>query len=306
MNILLDSFNHLMHQFDGFFHLCFLVSVFIFVVGALWVLIRILIPLWNLSIEITNFTNGKSMAFEKPSRGIAEIDEMRRTLQQMALQLKAAADREVTYRNALIDSQEHERMRIARELHDDTIQSLVVTTHNIDRATQAVTQTQDDALAHLKTARQQIVSTIDCLRRLIADLRPTVLDELGLLTAIEMLCEQNEHVSFAIDGDMPDINQTQELTLFRTAQEALHNAERYSKAEHIQVHMVCVDSAVKFEICDDGVGFEIPCQLQEFAKQGHFGLLGIRERVQHLGGELNLQSGLNAGTKLAVTLPILA
>lgn len=304
MNVVLDSLNHLLHQFDGFFHLCFLVSVSIFIVGVLWVLIRILIPMWNLSIEITKFAEGKPNAFEKSIRGIAEIEQMRRTLLQMSIQIKTAAEREVIYRNALIDSQENERMRIARELHDDTIQALVVTMHNIDRASQAISQSPSSMVTHLKSARQQVVSTIDCLRRLIADLRPTVLDELGLVTAIEMLCEQNAHVSLVVDEALPEINETHELALFRTAQEALHNAERYSNAEHIQVHLTCAGDAVCFEVCDDGIGFEVPGQLQEFAKQGHFGLLGIRERVQYLGGELNLQSTINAGTRLAVTLPV--
>ncbi len=306
MSILLDSFNHFMHQFDGFFHLCFLVSVFIFIVGAVWVFIRILIPLWDLSIEITNFTNGKSASFGKPSRGIAEIEELRKTLQQMRSQLKAAEEREVIYRNALIDSQENERMRIARDLHDDTIQSLVVTTHNVDRASHSIANNSEDTITYLKAARQQISNTIDSLRRLIANLRPTVLDELGLITAIEMLCEQNEHISFTVDGHLPEINQTQELTLFRTAQEALHNAQHYANAKHIRVHLSCADSSLKFEVDDDGIGFELPRQLQEFAVQGHYGLLGIRERVQHLGGELNVQSGKNAGTRIAVTLPVLS
>lgn len=306
MNVFADALNHLLHQFDGFFHLCFLVSICIFVVGVIWVLLRILIPLWDLSIEVTKVTKGNKDVFLKPSRGIAEIEELRRTLRSMTIQLSAAEERELVFRNALIDSQENERRRIARELHDDTIQSLVVISHNVDRASQAICAMQGNALEHLQTARQMLNGAVDSLRRLIVNLRPTVLDELGLVTAIEMLCETDTRVCFRLDGQLPEINQTQELALFRTAQEALHNAEYYAKAQHINVHLICKDELVKFEVIDDGVGFDIPSQLQEFAMQGHFGLLGIRERVQHLGGELNLQSTKNSGTTLAITLPLIA
>ena len=180
----------------------------------------------------------------------------------------------------------------------------MVTTHNIDRASQSVASSHEDALVNLKIARQQLIDTIDCLRRLIANLRPTVLDELGLVTAIEMLCEQNEHISFAIGGHAREIDHAQELALFRTAQEALLNAKRYAKAKHIRTRLSYSKTAVIFEVCDDGIGFEVPPQLQVFASAGHYGLLGIYERVKYLGGELKVDSTFNAGTQIAVTLPV--
>lgn len=306
MSVFLDSLGHFVHQFESFFHLCFLVSVFIFVVGTVWVLLRILIPLWDLSLQLTAFTNGQPHTFERPSRGIAEVEQLRKILFQMATQLQAAQERELLYRNALVDSQENERKRIARELHDDTIQSLVLCIHNIDRVSQTIDNKRDDKESILNTTRNQILDTIDCLRRLIANLRPTVLDELGLVTAIEMLCEQNGRITFNTDGELRTINHAQELALFRSAQEAFRNAEQYAKADHIHARLVYSNASVTFEVYDDGIGFKVPCQLQELVLQGHYGLLGMFERVKYLGGEFKVQSALNTGTRITVTLPLTA
>lgn len=306
MSVFLDSLAHFTHQFESFFHLCFLVSVFLFVVGTVWVLFRILIPLWNLSLQLTAFTNGESHTFENPSRGIAEVEQLRKILYQMATQLQAAQERELLYRNALVDSQENERKRIARELHDDTIQSLVLCIHNIDRASQTVDNSAEETATILNVTRKKVIDTIDCLRRLIANLRPTVLDELGLVTAIEMLCEQNEHITFKTDGELRTINHAQELALFRSAQEAFRNAEQYARADHIRARLVYTNASVTFEVQDDGIGFKVPSPLQELASEGHYGLLGMFERVKHLGGELKVQSVLNTGTRIIVTLPLTA
>lgn len=95
----------------------------------------------------------------------------------------------------------------------------------------------------------------------------------------------------------------QELAIFRAAQEAINNAEHHAGAKCITVTLSYSASSVTLEVCDDGRGFEIPQQLQEFAVRGHYGLMGIRERILHLGGRLNLNSELTVGTRVTVTLP---
>jgi signal transduction histidine kinase len=111
------------------------------------------------------------------------------------------------------------------------------------------------------------------LRQMIGNLRPTILDELGLAAAIEVLCEKYEKLEFTVIGEAYGIDQTHELAIFRAAQEAIHNAERHAQAKKIVATLTYSPAAVTLEVCDDGVGFQIPHQLQEFLVRGHYGLL---------------------------------
>ncbi len=158
---------------------------------------------------------------------------------------------------------------------------------------------------HLENARTQLLQTIDNLRQLIGDLRPTMLDELGLAVALEALCEKHPTLEFEVVGEAVAINHAQELAIFRAAQETIHNAESHARASRIVARLVYSDREISLEVCDNGIGFPVPPQLQEFALRGHYGLLGLRERSQHLGGCLSLISEAAAGTVVRVTLPIL-
>jgi signal transduction histidine kinase len=142
----------------------------------------------------------------------------------------------------LTESQENERKRIARDIHDDTIQSLVLVAHNIERATQSTKMNENHLREHLETARRQLIQTIDNLRQMIANLRPTILDELGLAAAIEVLCEKHQILEFSIVGDVYGIDQSHELAIFRAAQEAIYNAERHAQANRVTSHSYCTSS----------------------------------------------------------------
>lgn len=296
---------HLEHvvQFDGMLHWCFLIALFGFFVSLSWVVVRVLLPLRQLVKLAEGIGEGDFAIFAEPIHGIAEIDRLRVRLHQMMEQLQSGQERERAYQNALTDSQEHERMRIAREIHDDTIQSLILVTHHLERATSAANTEQDGLPVHLKNARNQLLNTIDRLRSLIANLRPTILDEMGLVMAVEALCETHAALDFQVVGNACELQPAQELALFRTAQEAIHNAERHAQASQINAMLIYSETEVTLKVSDDGVGFEVPNQLQEFAAKGHYGLLGIRERVRHLGGNLSLTSNMKIGTEIEVRVP---
>jgi signal transduction histidine kinase len=296
--------DHLFH-FDGILHWCFLIAVFGFWMGLIWVVVRILLPLRRLAKQAADLLDGQLPAFDEPIRGIGEIDQLRCSLQYMMGQIQSAQERENAYRHALMEIQENERKRIAREIHDDTIQSLVLVAHHIERAAQMTEAVDSDTHIYLKNARSQIVLTVDNLRQMIANLRPTALDELGLVVAIEMLCEGYRNIEFSVMGHVYQIEHMQELAIFRAAQEAINNAEQHAGARHITVKLSYTASTVTLEVCDDGAGFQIPQQLQEFAVRGHYGLLGIRERMLDLGGQLHLTSELTLGTRVSVTVPAL-
>lgn len=302
MTEVINHAEHLFH-FDGILHWCFLIAVFGFLIGLAWVIVRVLIPLRRLAKQAAGMMEGNLPTFDGHVSGIREIEQLRRSLQYMTQQIKTAQERETGYRNALTESQENERMRIAREIHDDTIQSLVLVAHSIERAAQTTKLNEHNPGGHLENARTQLIHTIDCLRQMIANLRPTLLDELGLASAIEVLCEKHPTLEFSVIGDEYATNQAQELAIFRAAQEAIYNAERHAKAKHIVATLTYSKSAIRLEVCDDGIGFQIPEQLQEFVSHGHYGLIGIRERILHLGGQINLTSELAAGTRVTVTVP---
>ena len=300
-NVINDA-SQIVH-FDGVLHWCILISLFIFLIGMLWVTLRVLLPLRRLAKQAASIIDGKLPEFDTPSSGIWEVEQLRRSLQHMIGQIKQAQEREIVYRNALTESQETERLRIAREIHDDTIQSLVVVAHSLERAAHPIKALASDASVHLDTARAQLIRCIDGLRQLIANLRPTVLDELGLAAAIEILCEDHPNLEFSVAGCAYEIDHAQELALFRAAQEAICNAERHALAHRITATLIYAPAAVTLEVSDDGRGFELPRQLQEFASYGHFGLLGIRERMAHLGGQFKVASEPAAGTRITVSVP---
>ncbi|MCA9909143.1 MAG: HAMP domain-containing protein [Anaerolineae bacterium] len=302
MSEIIGHLNHIFN-FDGVLHWCFLIAVLGFVTGSAWVVTRILMPLRSLARQAASIMEGDLPDFSGSVSGIGEIEQLRRSLQYMIGEIKTAQDREANYRNALTESQENERKRIAREIHDDTIQSLVLVAHSLERATGTARTDEGNTLKFLEHARSQLVQTIDNLRQMIVNLRPTILDELGLAAAIEVLCETHQRLEFKVVGEAYGIDQAYELAIFRAAQEAIHNAERHAQAQHIVATLAYSDSAVTLEVRDDGVGFRIPQQLQEFSVRGHYGLLGIRERILHLGGQLNLSSELARGTQISVKVP---
>jgi signal transduction histidine kinase len=301
-----EAIFHLQHlfHFDGLLHWCALIAIFTFIIGTIWVFLRILLPLRQLVKEATSLADGELPAFDTLDRGVAEIQQLRLALRQMVTRIREAQTLASEYRMALTDSQEQERLRLSREIHDDTIQSLIVTAHHIERAMQTTTASPNAMIEYLRNARTQIVETINNLRQMIGNLRPTVLDELGLFAALEALREAHPRIELRIAGTVRKIEDVHELAIFRAAQEAINNAERHARASRITVSLHFSPSTVTLEICDDGVGFDIPRQFQEFALRGHYGLIGIRERIVHLGGHLNLTSTPSSGTRLAVVLPL--
>jgi signal transduction histidine kinase len=299
MNHLTEHIHHLTH-FDGLLHWCIWLALVGFPIVMGWMTLRLLLPLHQLARQAERIAAGESVTFDAPLHGIREVQMLRRSLQTMVAQLAAAQERELMYRSALTQSQETERRHIAREIHDDTIQSLIVVAHSIERAAQAASAATRQ---HLDAARQQIITTIENLRQMIAHLRPTVLDELGLVAAIETLCEQHPRLHFCVKGQAYSLSHSQELALFRAAQEAIHNAEQHAQPTRIEAVLHYEPSGVSLCVSDNGCGFALPCHLRDFAAQGHYGLIGLRERIEHLGGAFDLESAPAQGTRLTVRLP---
>jgi signal transduction histidine kinase len=205
----------------------------------------------------------------------------------------------------VIGAQEDERMRISRELHDETSQSLtalLVGLDTINIAAQSDTSRIQGHIHDLKSITEDMLSNI---HRLIADLRPSLLDDLGLVAAIEWYGEQRLKpygLSFSLlEHNLAErLPRPVETALFRIVQEGLTNILRHASATSVMVRLVQDQDLVTLEICDDGVGFD-PQRIEALETGGRsLGLRGMRERAAILGGTLELESAAGEGTTVRV------
>jgi signal transduction histidine kinase len=205
---------------------------------------------------------------------------------------------------AITAAQEEERMRLARELHDDTIQAVIALKQRVQLAQKSVKdQNGRQSLRELENLAEQ---TIENLRRLTRALRPIYLEDLGLVTALEMLARETTQanhleVDFRRSGQERRLPHEVELALYRIAQEALNNVLRHAKAKHATLS-IAFEKTIKLEVTDNGIGFAVPKSPTELAPGGHFGLLGMRERADLIGARLEVQSEAGHGTRLSVQL----
>jgi signal transduction histidine kinase len=149
--------------------------------------------------------------------------------------------------------------------------------------------------------------TVENLRRIIRALRPIYLEDLGLVTALEMLARETKtlQVDFYRTGQEQRLQRDVELALYRIAQEALSNAVRHSKASRATLTINFSGQEIKLEISDNGIGFVVPKSPTDFAPSGHFGLLGMRERSELIGGRFEVQSEAGTGTRVTVRIPVI-
>ena len=204
-------------------------------------------------------------------------------------------------------AQEEERRRIARELHDVAVHELLL----ISRRLIEVADDPDIArrIAEQVADVQQRVGAVTAeLRRFSGELRPSVLSHLGLPAALEWLTTELGRRSCVqagpvVEGQPRRLSDEDELALFRIAEEALRNVERHAGAASVSLRLRFRQAQVDLEIADDGVGFDQPTSLEDFACDGSLGLLGMRERAESSGGTLRIESAPGAGTRISVSLP---
>ncbi len=219
-----------------------------------------------------------------------------------------------------ISVQEEERKRIARELHDETSQSLNAVLISLDTLNIVLHQSNANR-THLEKLRKNVAATLQGIHQLIQDLRPPVLDDLGLDSAIRWVLEGHLGARgigyfFETEGACPNTSSnggtgavdcaTLELTLFRVIQEAVINIEKHADAKHVFVSLVFQEAHVEVEIEDDGRGFDVDrvyTTVETARDTGSFGLLGMRERVALLDGRLTICSRPHEGTHISMTIP---
>jgi signal transduction histidine kinase len=268
---------------------------------------QIVQPLGRLDAQASQLGWGNLEALQQPVGGIDEIRGLQATLSRMAGQLWAAQAGMRNYAAALLQGQEEERARLARELHDETVQTLIALEHRIHMARRALGRDPSTVEGRLEELSRMATESVTEVRRVVRALRPLYLEDLGWLAAVRALVEELDkrddlRATFSLLGPEQRLDPLRELALYRIVQEALNNAERHSHADKVDVR-VTAGHELRLVVEDNGVGFRPPERPEELASAGHFGLVGIHERAQIIGAHLKLDSGPGLGTRVVVSVP---
>jgi PAS domain S-box-containing protein len=237
---------------------------------------------------------GKPVAFQHIAR---DITEQKRMNENMRFYLQEATR-----------AQEEERKRISHELHDDTIQSLVVLSRQLDSLATGNEGISAESRARLEELLKQTDNIVQGVRRLSQDLRPAALDRLGLLPAVQWLAsEVTKYSGIAtkvnIIGKEHRLPEEVAIALYRVTQEALRNVWRHSGATSADITFEFSDKKTRITVSDNGKGFELAEQVGDLAKHGKLGLAGMQERVQLMGGTLEVKSQPGKGTTITIEAP---
>ncbi len=211
----------------------------------------------------------------------------------------------------LLETQENDRKRIARDLHDTTAQNLTNIIHKTELCTKLIDIDPIRAKLELQTMISTIKTTIDDMRSIIYNLRPMSIDDLGLIATVERFikkCNSNDEIEFSLIIHNEEINVLPiiNLTLFRIIQEASNNAIKHGKATKIVIELEYIENSILLKITDNGIGFnnEILCNDVDKSILSGFGLSIMKERVLLLSGEIKIESRINSGTKILVEVPV--
>ncbi len=239
-------------------------------------------------------SDGKPQAFQNIARDITEERKLQDNLR--------------FYLRECLRAQEEERKRLACELHDDTSQLVLLLSRHIDNiASEASNYLPQELRNEFEKLYELSQQAYEGIKRYAQALRPRILDDLGLVPALEWLAQEITKlagIKVQVKTDtVPPLPPETQLVLFRIAQEALNNIHRHSEASEANIMLEYQEDAVKMTISDNGKGFELPRWLSDFAAQGKLGLTGMAERIQLIGGEIEITSQIGKGTKIIVKAP---
>lgn len=244
-------------------------------------------------------------------------DELEARVQHRTRELEllnaALRDEEANRRRLLarvITAQEEERKRIAQELHDGTGQVLAATVISLEAVERTLPPENANLRPRIVRSRELIQQAVSDIRGFIADLRPGVLDELGLTSAVRWTAQSHLDplgIEYGVQSNIPEnerLSSVLETVLFRIAQESISNIARHAAASRVTVQLQCGDGQLRLTIADDGVGFD-PTAVQPTGDDVHgLGLAGMRERAALIGGELHIASQVGQGTTIDLVVPL--
>lgn len=256
---------------------------------------------------VTSFANQAAIAIEN-ARLYNELKEFSSRLEERVRErtvaLEQARQELASVLNREVEVQEKERIRIANELHDSVIQALVAVIYQIQGIKQSMTRTGPASPEQLTEAQQMLEMLVAEIKAIVHDLRPPVLESLGLIHAIRQLAAQFDDpphftTQLQVLGGVRSLSSSAERTIYRVVQEALSNSRVHSGAGHFRLTLAFEGDELSVIMQDDGAGFD-PAQ----AEGKGLGLLTMHDRARSSAGELTVKSGEEEGTRVVLTLPI--
>jgi PAS domain S-box-containing protein len=236
---------------------------------------------------------------------VTDITERKRAEEQLRI-----AHKQLRSLSAHLESvMEEEKRKIARDLHDETSQVLASLSAHLEAAIGTLPAEADKTRAILRKAQTLSVMVLDELHKLIYELRPSLLDELGLVAAIGSLIDSHlkaagVKVRFRATGAVKRLPASLEIALFRVIQEAFNNIVKHAHADNTHIVMHFKKDSVTIRIKDDGVGFDVQEAISSKNRPHGLGLLGMRERIELMNGSLVIDSSPGHGTKITIEIPL--
>ncbi|MCB0169473.1 MAG: sensor histidine kinase [Anaerolineae bacterium] len=273
-----------------------------------WVLERALTPLDRLQEAVDQVRRGQQHV--RVSLGLVsdeQFDRLAETFNQMLIKHEQHAQQMERLPRQILQAQEDERQRLARDLHDEAAQaltSLLVHLRLLERE-----HDPHRAQQYLQELRELTAQALEEVRRVALDLRPTILDDLGLGAALEWRVDEfsranNVQTAVQIDGLGQRLPRDIELVFYRVGQEALSNIARHAAAQNVSVSLHRANGVISLKITDDGRGFN-PADMPANTPRG-LGLLGMRERMAMINGSLTIESNPGQGTRIVAHAPLAA
>jgi signal transduction histidine kinase len=238
-----------------------------------------------------------------------EFKRLAQSFNQMAGKLERKMKQERKYISRIIDAQESERRRISRELHDELGGALTAIKYNLEIIERDLPENLSEGKERLKEVESLSSQMLAQLRRLSQDLRPPILDDLGLLPTLRWYIENygkrwKIKTHYEAIGFQQKLNPELETALYRVVQEALTNVAKHARADDVHIHLGCADSAIMVTITDNGTGFDPQEMLGADLQRRGYGIIGMQERVSSFGGRMDIRSRRGAGTQISIEIPL--
>jgi PAS domain S-box-containing protein len=260
----------------------------------------------NLEFHLTKINWDDKPAIMALVNDITDRKKAEKALDMARDDLQKANDQLKTYGQRITQVQEEERKRIAYELHDDTAQYVALLKLEIDSILNSGDIQSPKILEKLRYLERDAGRAVDDIRRYSHELRPGVLEHLGLQAALEQIAEDHNklgqiHVDVIVDGQEPEIPEDIRLGFFRIAQEAISNARKHAKVSSALIKLKFEDNEILMEVRDKGVGFDPQKASSRLEETGSLGLMSMQERAKLIGANLKIESEPEKGTTILLT-----
>lgn len=240
-----------------------------------------------------------------------QVETDRKIAELQTAQLEQSQQREVLRAELfrrVVAAQEAERQRIARDLHDETGQSLTAIGMGLRGLAGRISSRNKDAISTLHKLETLAADSLKELQRLMTDLRPSHLDDLGLSAALRWYSSKIQehsalHIRVDIHGEECELNDAMKITIFRIIQECINNIVKHSQATHVNIHLHFEEKGVRISVFDNGIGFDRDEIQHRQTNRPSLGLAGMEERAALLNGTVTIQSRPGFGTEVEAWMP---